>query len=169
MEDGVEKSYPKEGQNLWFQYDTVKELDTLMEGLNNAGIRESALYGELTKRYSDISKLIFQSRRSGNGVIGLESQESVNPKFLEGMMAPLKMKNGEDIEEENEETEEKEDRKLSDKLYKWQDSVKSAVTMSRLHVLLSIFEVCVKWEKSSENAKCKIFVRRAIPVKFSCR
>ncbi|XP_071850696.1 tyrosine-protein kinase BAZ1B-like isoform X2 [Apostichopus japonicus] len=209
IEDGVEKSYPKEGQNLWFQYDTVKELDTLMEGLNNAGIRESALYGELTKRYSDISKLIFQSRRSGPqlrdsdgpkellesfkedmkdiethvrqgnlggvanfekwekrlnaatsikelGSLVLESQESVNPKFLEGMMAPPKTKSGEDHEEEDEETEEKEDRKLSDKLYKWQDSVKSAVTMSRLHVLLSIFEVCVKWEKSSENAKCKI-------------
>lgn len=42
----------------------------------------------------------------------LESQESVNPKFLEGMMAPPKTKSGEDHEEEDEETEEKEDSKI---------------------------------------------------------
>ena len=34
----------------------------------------------------------------------------------------------------------------------WRDAVASCCTLSRLHVLLSMMDVCIKWDKSAENA-----------------
>ena len=34
----------------------------------------------------------------------------------------------------------------------WRDAVASCCTLSRLHVLLSMMNVCIKWDKSAENA-----------------
>ena len=44
----------------------------------------------------------------------------------------------------------------SEKVLKWIEAVETAPTLSRLHVLLAMFEKCVKWEKSAANARCKI-------------
>ena len=44
----------------------------------------------------------------------------------------------------------------SEKVLKWIEAVETAPTLSRLHVLLAMFENCVKWEKSAANARCKI-------------
>ena len=38
------------------------------------------------------------------------------------------------------------------RLQKWKDSVVNCPTLSRLHVLLSMMDSCIKWEKSAENA-----------------
>ncbi|XP_038053191.1 tyrosine-protein kinase BAZ1B-like isoform X2 [Patiria miniata] len=217
--NGTEKTFPKVGQNLWFQYESAKELDTLMEALDNQGIRESALYVEVKKRYQDISKTINLSRRSGpelresdgpkellqslredlldieshiqqgnlGGVVNagkweervknatklkdlggliIESQAGVNPKFLQGIMAPPKPKSkpSEDDnkdEDRDEDSDQEEDEPgIPEKVAKWIEAVESAPTLSRLHLLLSVYEACVRWEKSSENAKCKICRRK---------
>ncbi|XP_064601605.1 tyrosine-protein kinase BAZ1B-like [Liolophura sinensis] len=39
---------------------------------------------------------------------------------------------------------------------KWREGLEQSQTLSRLHVLMGIFDSCIKWEKSAENAKCKI-------------
>lgn len=49
-------SFPNTGQNLWFVYDTVEELDKLMNSLHPQGVRESALKAEIKKRWDDIVK-----------------------------------------------------------------------------------------------------------------
>ena len=56
-------SFPHTGQNLWFYYDSVKDLEQLVQNLNPQGIRESALKTELQKRYPDTSKAIFVAKR----------------------------------------------------------------------------------------------------------
>ena len=56
-------SFPHTGQNLWFTYDSVKDLEQLVQNLNPQGIRESALKAELQKRYPDASKAIFVAQR----------------------------------------------------------------------------------------------------------
>ena len=38
------------------------------------------------------------------------------------------------------------------RLQQWKDSVANSPTLSRLHVLLSMMDSCIKWEKSAENA-----------------
>ena len=37
-------------------------------------------------------------------------------------------------------------------IQEWKEAVKSAATLSRLHVLLGILDSCIKWEKSAEHA-----------------
>ena len=56
-------SFPHIGQNLWFTYDNVKDLEQLLQNLNEQGIRESGLKAELQKRYPDASKAIFVAKR----------------------------------------------------------------------------------------------------------
>ncbi|XP_071955362.1 tyrosine-protein kinase BAZ1B-like [Antedon mediterranea] len=205
--EGVELTIPKVGQNMWFQYDSQKDLDTLMEIINNQGIRESTLYVELKKSYQDIVKSLNLARRSspglracngpedlltafkedlldeeqhirqGNlggvdsfqvwekslntaedletlGALLIETQNSTNPRFLQGIMAMKKPKVR--LEENDSDDPESDEPKVPEKILKWRDAVESATTLSRLHVLLGIFESSVKWEKSAENAKCKI-------------
>jgi len=69
----------------------------------------------------------------------LDLQQSVMPKFLEGAMSQSK---GEQV------------------VQNWRDNVKQVKTMSALHTLLGILENSVKWDKSAENAKCKICRRK---------
>ncbi|ESO97816.1 hypothetical protein LOTGIDRAFT_228371 [Lottia gigantea] len=64
-------SIPHYSQNLWYEYDTSKDLDELISSLHRQGIRESELKKEIKKRYDDISKAIYRSRRSN-----LELRES---------------------------------------------------------------------------------------------
>ncbi|XP_072016155.1 tyrosine-protein kinase BAZ1B-like [Amphiura filiformis] len=214
LKQQVEHTIPKVGQNLWFQYSSAKEIDSLLEALDNQGIRESALYTVLKKRYDDITRLTFLSRRSGPdlrdsdgpkelldsfredmsdlelnirqgqlggvnnfekwekkllagsklkdlGALMIESFHGVNPKFLQGILAPPKAKpvetitiDGEDGDKEK--SSEADTPQISEKVVKWIEAVECVPTLSRLHVLLAVFETCVKWEKSAANARCKI-------------
>ena len=56
-------SFPPVGQNLWFTYDRVEEVDALMKNLNPLGIRESTLQTELKKRYPSIVKSLNTPRK----------------------------------------------------------------------------------------------------------
>ncbi|KAL4225144.1 Tyrosine-protein kinase baz1b [Mactra antiquata] len=80
----------------------------------------------------------------------LDCQFNVLEKFRDGIMVLKKKKNAGDEDEEEEE------KKEAPGIQQWRDAVKSSGTLSRLHVLLGILDSCIKWEKSAENAKCKI-------------
>lgn len=55
--------FPHYGQNLWFTYESVKELDKLIECLHNQGYRESQLKAQLKKFYPIITKAINVAKR----------------------------------------------------------------------------------------------------------
>ncbi|XP_030849872.1 tyrosine-protein kinase BAZ1B-like [Strongylocentrotus purpuratus] len=213
-----EKTVPKIGQNMWFQYDTVKELESLLVALDNQGIRESALFAKIQKHHSEVSKLVMAARRSGpelrdsdgprelldsfkedlkdiethirQGNLGgvsklekwekqldsatklkelkpllIESQACVNLKFLQGKMAPTKPKPNKPIygyvDEDEDDSQEEDDKPIeSERVVRWRELVNKATSLSRLHILLCIYEISVKWEKSAANAKCKICRRK---------
>ena len=46
------------GQNLWFTYNSLKDLDALLHSLHPQGIREAALKTEIKKRYQDFTRAI---------------------------------------------------------------------------------------------------------------
>ncbi|KAJ8298926.1 hypothetical protein KUTeg_022986 [Tegillarca granosa] len=66
----------------------------------------------------------------------------------------------EDHEEEEEDEEEEEKEIIAKGILNWREAVENASTYSRLHVLLGVLDACIKWEKSAENAKCKICRRK---------
>ncbi|KAK6190909.1 hypothetical protein SNE40_002675 [Patella caerulea] len=213
----IAPSFPHVGQNLWFEYDSVKDLDQLIKALHPQGLRESNLKAEITKRYDDITKAINISKRTNlelrdsdgdveilagirreilemevrlrNGGLGgvpdfsvweqkvltcekldvfgtllLDVQANVLEKFLKGIMKPktlptvttttvkTEVKDGESDEEE----EDDEKSSMPKTLIDWIQAVENCQTISRLHVLLGILETSIRWEKSAENAKCKI-------------
>ncbi|XP_077863492.1 tyrosine-protein kinase BAZ1B-like [Saccoglossus kowalevskii] len=209
------KTVPKTGQNLWFQYDSQKELDELIRLLDNNGIRESALCVEIKKKYQDIIKTMNMSKRSSPdlrdingdqellesfkedlletetrvrkgglggvdqyeiwekkletavkikdlGALLIETQSEVLLKFLQGIMKPrsTKPKEYEAVKDTDEEASTAGDGDpeslISKNVLRWQEAVRECPTMSRLHVLLGILDASIKWEKSAENAKCKI-------------
>ncbi|PVD33659.1 hypothetical protein C0Q70_04917 [Pomacea canaliculata] len=216
----VESTIPHSGQNLWFTYPSVKDLDELLKALHPQGIREGALKVELKKRYADICRGITAAQRNNlelrdsdgnvemiagfkkeladielrlrNGGLGgvqnyssweaklmaaedcvmmgaclLEVQEGILDKFLQGFMKRLKQSDKSDKAEEGDNSDAddedkksiKEERSLSaaeQRLQQWKGAVENCSTLSRLHVLLSMMDSCIKWEKSAENAKCKI-------------
>ena len=49
-------SIPHTGQNLWFTYNTIEQIDTLIKKLHPQGYRESQLKEELKKRYDELTK-----------------------------------------------------------------------------------------------------------------
>ncbi|VDI06875.1 bromodomain adjacent to zinc finger domain protein 1B [Mytilus galloprovincialis] len=51
-----EKTVPHNGQNLWFTYNTLAEIDELLKKLHPQGYRESQLIEELKKRYDHLAK-----------------------------------------------------------------------------------------------------------------
>ncbi|XP_014681000.1 PREDICTED: tyrosine-protein kinase BAZ1B-like isoform X2 [Priapulus caudatus] len=59
----VETSTPATSQNLWFVYDTQKEIDVLIEHLTNKGLRESKLKRDLTNKYDELIKVISVGKR----------------------------------------------------------------------------------------------------------
>merc|ERR1719204_2646237 len=42
-----------------------------------------------------------------------------------------------------------------ERVQKWRDMVEGASTYSDLHMLLSVLDNCVKWERSLDNIKCR--------------
>ncbi|XP_064634719.1 tyrosine-protein kinase BAZ1B-like [Lineus longissimus] len=217
-EDPMERTFPHCGQNLWFTYSTIEEIDALIAALNPRGIRESQLLTELKKRYVDIvkkintaekrapkekedrevdgqvdllttfreelletevklrngglggvdsmenwgQKLMTSSDRKALGECLIEVQATVQEKFREGFMAKKKVKPKmtKDDETGEQAIKEAEEDKVPEGVTKWTEAVVSAQTMSRLHVLLGMLDACIKWEKSAENAKCKICRRK---------
>ncbi|XP_013403030.1 tyrosine-protein kinase BAZ1B [Lingula anatina] len=197
-----ETSFPHSGQNLWFTYDSVKEVDALIESLHPQGIRESNLKAELKKKYQDVCRAIIVAQRTNNelrtydgetelwegfkqelletesrlrngglggvenfdkwqaqllkakdvkdlGACLIQTQANVLEKFIQGAMAKKVPKVEDDTVTEAEIP-------TSPVVLAWMDAVENCVTVSRLHVLLGILDSCIKWEKSAENAKCKI-------------
>ena len=53
--DSIE-TFPRIGQNLWWCYKDVKNIETLINSLAENGIRESELKKNLTKALPDIQK-----------------------------------------------------------------------------------------------------------------
>lgn len=217
-----EKTAPKTGQNLWFTYDSVKELDDVINSLHPQGIRENHLKAELKKRYDIVHKAVIRANRTNlelrdcdgekglldaykktseideiephfkkelldtelklrNGGLGgvedfpvwekkletstdqqslveclLEVQENVLEKFRQGIMAVSKKKILVKSEEDSDAEEKEEEITVCLGISKWREAVENASTLSRLHVLLGIMDASIKWEKSAENAKCKI-------------
>jgi bromodomain adjacent to zinc finger domain protein 1B len=107
----------------------------------------------------------------------LETQAHVLERFVTGMMAKdgndkkKDPKSGTDEKSTNEESNDEDDAGTdtdeSDKpgvdgKIQWLEAVSQCSTLSRLNVLTGILESCVKWEKSAENAKCKICRKKGV-------
>ncbi|KAM4796561.1 tyrosine-protein kinase BAZ1B [Rhinophrynus dorsalis] len=215
-EKQVERTIPKQGQNLWFVCDTPKDLDELLDCLHPQGVRESQLKERLQKRYQDILHSIHLARKPNPGlktcdghvellnflrsdvievavrlqkgglgylddttefeakVRSLENlkdfgeciislQAAVIKKFLQGFMAPKQKKRKHQseeaaakAEEQDEEKKLAEEAKVASAVEKWKNAILEAQTFSRMHVLLGMLDACIKWDMSSENARCKV-------------
>ncbi|XP_078081199.1 tyrosine-protein kinase BAZ1B isoform X1 [Mustelus asterias] len=87
-------------------------------------------------------------------------QECIIKKFLQGFMAPKqkKKKAGEEtkVEEIDEEKKMAEEAKVASALELWKCAIQEAQTFSRMHVLLGMLDACIKWDMSTENARCKV-------------
>ncbi|XP_067866303.1 tyrosine-protein kinase BAZ1B isoform X2 [Heterodontus francisci] len=87
-------------------------------------------------------------------------QECIIKKFLQGFMAPKqkKKKAGEEtkVEEIDEEKKMAEEAKVASALELWKSAIREAQTFSRMHVLLGMLDACIKWDMSTENARCKV-------------
>uniref|UniRef100_T1J5N9 Tyrosine-protein kinase BAZ1B n=1 Tax=Strigamia maritima TaxID=126957 RepID=T1J5N9_STRMM len=191
-------TFPVIGQNLWFHYKKMSDVEALMDSLHPKGLREGHLLKKLKKKQSEIARTFNLRRvsqlllkpsdgdrelleafkkeltetevRLRKGVLGgvpnlsqweerlekatgiqdlipclLETQANVLPRFFQGIMK-VKYVNDEEGD--------------CSKLQKWIENVEQCTTMSRLHVLLGVLDACILWEKSTENAKCKICRRK---------
>ncbi|XP_063305631.1 tyrosine-protein kinase BAZ1B [Pelobates fuscus] len=97
----------------------------------------------------------------GECIISL--QAAVIKKFLQGFMAPKQKKRKAQSEESAAKTEEQdeekrmaEEAKVASAVEKWASAIREAQTFSRMHVLLGMLDACIKWDMSSENARCKV-------------
>ncbi|XP_066455819.1 tyrosine-protein kinase BAZ1B [Eleutherodactylus coqui] len=99
----------------------------------------------------------------GECVISL--QAAVIKKFLQGFMAPKQKKRktqpqseeaAAKAEEQDEEKKMAEEAKVASAVEKWKTAIREAQTFSRMHVLLGMLDACIKWDMSSENARCKV-------------
>ncbi|XP_067654301.1 tyrosine-protein kinase BAZ1B-like [Haliotis asinina] len=132
-----------------------KELIDVELRLRNGGLGGIPLFDEWEAKVSsaaDIKEL---------GACLKEVQKNVAEKFLKGFMKPKNLQTPQvkEIKEEEEKDEDEdleEDATASKAVADWFDALESCPTFSRLHVLLGMLDSCIKWEKSAENAKCKI-------------
>ncbi|XP_072285050.1 tyrosine-protein kinase BAZ1B isoform X2 [Pyxicephalus adspersus] len=90
-------------------------------------------------------------------------QAAVIKKFLQGFMAPKQKKRkpqseeaAAKAEEQDEEKRMAEEAKIASAVEKWKNAIREAQTFSRMHVLLGMLDACIKWDMSSENARCKV-------------
>ncbi|XP_053313213.1 tyrosine-protein kinase BAZ1B [Spea bombifrons] len=97
----------------------------------------------------------------GECIISL--QAAVIKKFLQGFMAPKQKKRkaqseeaAAKAEEQDEEKKMVEEAKVASAVENWKSAIGEAQTFSRMHVLLGMLDACVKWDMSSENARCKV-------------
>nr|KAG5694161.1 hypothetical protein BaRGS_001488 [Batillaria attramentaria] len=91
----VESTVPHSGQNLWFTYTSLKDLDGLLKALHPQGIRESALKAELKKRYADITKAIQAAQRNNLELRDSDGQVEMIAGFKKELAEfELRLRNG---------------------------------------------------------------------------
>ncbi|CAL4065501.1 unnamed protein product, partial [Meganyctiphanes norvegica] len=86
----------------------------------------------------------------------MEVQKHMQKKFFKNFMCPIKgvmtsVVNA-DTEQQIGELEECEPRAVQ----RWRTEVENCQTFSRLHMLVGMFDSCIRWEKSMATKKCKI-------------
>ncbi|XP_055899439.1 tyrosine-protein kinase BAZ1B-like [Biomphalaria glabrata] len=138
-----------------------KELSDMELRLRNGGLGGVKDYDEweaTLMKATEISELGLSLLRVHDGIL---------EKFLQGFMKPSN-RVGEGEKKQDSETEDKQsDGECADKpqekedkrekvIREWKEAVENCQTLSRLHVLMAFLDSCIKWEKSAENAKCKI-------------
>ena len=92
-----EKTVPHMGQNLWFTYNTLAEIDQLLENLHPQGYRESQLKEELKKRYDYLSNGLNGSQQPKK--IKTETEEEQEEDLMKAFRKELleteiRLKNG---------------------------------------------------------------------------
>ncbi|XP_005096072.1 tyrosine-protein kinase BAZ1B [Aplysia californica] len=139
-----------------------KELSDMELRLRNGGL------GGVPKFDAWESRLMDTKEMSVMGKSLLEVKEGILDKFLQGFMKPVVKATDEEVKEEPGSEEEEKDEngeagKSTEKedrhqraVREWSEAVEQCQSMSRLHVLMAVLDTCIKWEKSAENAKCKI-------------
>ncbi|CAH1232867.1 BAZ1B [Branchiostoma lanceolatum] len=150
----------------------LEEIESKLEKGGLGNVENPAKWLKRLEKTDKISEL---------GSLLVEVQGGVLQKFLKGMMGPQKKKpkepkaeeddkeeikeeeKEEQDEEENEEEDEEEEKDENEvQLYEprevelWRQATAECSTMSRLHVLMGVLDACIKWDKSAENAKCKV-------------
>ncbi|XP_042215473.1 tyrosine-protein kinase BAZ1B-like [Homarus americanus] len=189
------QTFPPVGQNMWFYYKSIGEVDELLKSLAEKGIRESKLKlnlsqvraqleANLTTEWTPIEDLedgaqqLIESLREDiiqierelkEGWLGavpnpeewekkaleattlqelgeclLEAQKYMHFKYLKGIMQPSKKllpSESLDAPPEYEEFD-------SPAVHHWRDAVVNCQTFSRMHMLVGMFDSCIKWEKS---------------------
>ncbi|KAK4314652.1 hypothetical protein Pmani_014070 [Petrolisthes manimaculis] len=81
----------------------------------------------------------------------VEAQQYMNKKFLKGILQPSKTVVL--IHQDNPEESELVD---GPQVHHWRESVLNCQTFSRMHLLVGMFDTCIKWEKSAAAKKCKV-------------
>lgn len=92
-----EKTVPHMGQNLWFTYSTVTEIDELLKKLHPQGYRESLLKEELKKRYDDLSSGLNRSQQPKKPKSETEEEEEqdlIKAFKKELLETEIRLKNG---------------------------------------------------------------------------
>ncbi|XP_071534206.1 tyrosine-protein kinase BAZ1B-like isoform X2 [Panulirus ornatus] len=82
----------------------------------------------------------------------VEAQRHMHIKYLKGIMQPSKKLIPSDDTEQPPEYEELE----SLAVQPWREAVMNCQTFSRMHMLVGMFDSCIKWEKSIATKKCKV-------------
>ncbi|KAK7073042.1 hypothetical protein SK128_003473 [Halocaridina rubra] len=198
-----DETFPPVGENMWFYYNSLEEVDKLLECLACSGIRESKLKTSISQARTQIEAnfitewqpledfvdgsvqlretlredIIQIEHELTEGWLGsvpnheewekqaseatnvqelgeclIEAQKHVQLKFFKGIMKPIKKPVPSDNPEAPPEYEEVEVLAVQ----QWRDAVSSCTTLSRLHLLVGIFDSCIKWEKSLATKKCKV-------------
>ncbi|XP_037788836.1 tyrosine-protein kinase BAZ1B-like isoform X2 [Penaeus monodon] len=202
-DDDEDDTFPSVGQNMWFHYDSLEEVDKLLEALAEKGAREAPLKTsilnhrkhleesiakpkETLDELEDGAKQLMESLREDiiqiereltEGWLGsvpdfeewekkaqeastqqelseclVEVQRHIQFKYLKGIMAPIKKP----MPSENPELPTEYEELENPAVQQWRDSVMNSQTLSRLHLLVSMFDSCIKWEKSIATKKCKV-------------
>ncbi|XP_045610367.2 tyrosine-protein kinase BAZ1B-like isoform X2 [Procambarus clarkii] len=82
----------------------------------------------------------------------MEAQKHMHFKYLKGMMQPSKKL----IPSDNPEAAPEYDEWENPAVHKWREAVMTCQTFSRMHMLVGMFDSCIKWEKSIATKKCKV-------------
>ncbi|XP_059141416.1 tyrosine-protein kinase BAZ1B-like isoform X2 [Physella acuta] len=139
-----------------------KELSDMELRLRNGGLGGVSDFDEWESKLMDATEIADMSECL------LQVKDGILEKFLQGFMKPSNKssetekkeeisdeegsKNNDVVTEKHPEREAKREKSIRE----WREAVEGCQTLSRLHVLMAMLDCCIKWEKSAENAKCKI-------------
>ncbi|XP_068214431.1 tyrosine-protein kinase BAZ1B-like isoform X1 [Palaemon carinicauda] len=198
-----DETFPPVGQNMWFYYNTLEEIDSLLESLAVKGLRESKLKTAImqarkqmetnfVKEWQPLEDLVDGSvqlletlrediiqieKELNEGWLGsvpepeawekkaneattvqelgeclIEAQRHIQIKFLKGIMKPVRKP----IPTENPEAQQEYEEVEGTAVQHWREAITNCSTLSRLHLLVGMFDSCIKWEKSMATKKCKV-------------